>query len=244
MEHIKNTLNTRKYRPKVETGHLPIRPTLKKTRLYLDKEYIMKKYCAVFPHSVTSVYSVLAMFANHEKQVCFPSAETIMEYCGITNRRTLFEAIKILEAYNIVSIVHNSKGKITNVYALLDVSVWKEANSGNFVTVRKELRANSTVTKTNTQQLQKEDSNSGTSATLSNLSESTKESKVDIQKEIPIGMHSELTKTYEDSDILNTYRELVSNGNGAPSFVIVKLALNSRVVQGKIKRKTQHEQSL
>src|SRR3989339_1948601 len=164
MERIDNILNKKKWQPKLDSFEgLSIRPSVKKTRLYLDNEYFNKGYAAIFPHSVTIVYNILAKFANHKKQTCYPAAKTVMELGGITNRNTVFNAFFILERYGIISIVHRSKGRVPNLYALLDSREWKEVNSSNFDTVMKERQKKPTVSETDAQQLQNNTSNGITS---------------------------------------------------------------------------------
>lgn len=184
MEHLGNILNKKKWQPKLDSLEgLPIRPSVKQTRLYLDNEYYKKGYGALFPHSVATVYNILAMHANHEKQYCFPAAKTIMELGGITNRNTVFEAFKILETYNIISIVHRSKGRVPNVYVLLDTPYWKTTNSINFETVMQSVRKKQTVSKKQGQQLQNQPPNSDTDETGIHISNSDKEIKQKIPSE-------------------------------------------------------------
>jgi hypothetical protein len=129
MKAIGDILNNRKWQPrKSDTLEgLPIRPPVKQTRLYLDNEYYEGGYAAMFPHSVTTVYGWIARRAKQTTQTCYPSAKDIMEHCGITNRNTVFEALKLLETFNIIAIAHSRrvKGGRPNVYALLNPPAWK-----------------------------------------------------------------------------------------------------------------------
>jgi replication initiation and membrane attachment protein DnaB len=203
-------------------GHASeIRASTKPSRLYLDNEYFKKGYGAIFPHRVTAVYAVLAMFANHKTQICFPSAQTVMDMTGITNRNTYFEAIKILEAYDIVAIVHRSKGRLPNVYALMEHYGWNEVNDDNFDTVMKKIRGKKTVSKQEPQQYQKEPSNSNVIDTGNHISDSDNEiipQNAGTQKQPLKGKQlldvltplakSVVTSHFRESDILLTLEKL------------------------------------
>lgn len=228
MNRLGDILNKKKWKPKLDSLEgVPIRESIKQTRLYLDNEYFQKGYASIFPHSVTVVYCVLAMFANHKTQTCYPSAKRIMEIGGITNRNTVFEAFKILEWYKIVDIVHRSKGRVPNLYALLDSRGWKVANSINFATVIQEVRKKRTVSKKDIQQSQNNTNNSSTDDTGNHLMDSDKEimQKIEEKEEkIPIkGKEllerlSLLTKSvvapcFSEGDLVDALEELYANGN-------------------------------
>ncbi|OGY56355.1 MAG: hypothetical protein A2119_02420 [Candidatus Colwellbacteria bacterium GWA2_46_10] len=154
----------------LEPADLPIREPHKKTRLYLDNEYFKKGYASKFSKCATMVYAALAMHANHRYQTCFPSIETLMKFTGIRNRNSINNAIKILEAFNIVLVEH-SKGRISNSYTLLRPDVWKPINSIDIDTV---IKSRKTVSKSNGQQYQKDSSNSITGDTRSHITKSYK----------------------------------------------------------------------
>ncbi|MCX6764652.1 MAG: hypothetical protein NTU58_03010 [Candidatus Nealsonbacteria bacterium] len=224
MEKINDILNKKKWRPKLDSlDGLPIRPSVKRTRLYLDNEYFEKGYGALFPHSVTTVYCILARRARHETQICYPAAQDIMGLGGITNRNTIFKAFKILEAYDILAIVRRSKGRVPNVYALLDSSHWKPINSINFETVMDSIRKKRTVSKTDSQQLQNQQANSGTDDTRSHITKSDNEisekiKKISIkgtellQRLSPIAK-SVVSPCFSEDDIIGSLEELVAGGN-------------------------------
>ena len=95
-----------------------------------------------------------------------------MRESGITNKNTAHNAIKILEAYDIIVVLH-SNGRTSNEYALLDSSKWKPVNSTNLATVlKKDTPAN--CIKNNSQQRQNISSNSITGDTRSHISKSYK----------------------------------------------------------------------
>lgn len=225
MKHINETLNSSKSkRPQPDSFEgLPIRPSVKKTRLFVDNEYFERGYAAVVPHSVLSVYGILARYANHKSQTCYPSAQTIMRLGGIKNRRTVFDAIKILEAFDIIAVVH-SRGRVSNHYALLDPSAWKTPNSDTVDTVRKTRRSKPTVSVNTTQQSQKPPSNGGADDTRSHLTESDKEIKDGLNKTSIKGKEllqrlspvpkALLTKCFHEDDIIAALEELVTNGSG------------------------------
>jgi len=179
MKAIGDILNSRKWQPrKLDTLEgLPIRPSVKKTRLYLDNEYYESGYAALFPHSTTTVYGWLARRAKQTTQICYPSAADIMKHCGITNKNTAFEALKLLETYSIIAIAHSRrvKGGRPNVYALLEPSVWKPINSINFDTVMQQIKKKRTVSDEPAPQYQNQPPNSGTDDTRSHLTKSDNE---------------------------------------------------------------------
>ena len=239
METIGETLNKKKWTPKQDSfDGLPIRASVKQTRLYLDNEYFKKGYAAIFPHSATVVYNILAMFANHKKQICYPAAKTIMELGGITNRNTLFQALFILDRYGIISIVRRSKGRVPNVYALLDSRDWKEVNNSNFDTVMKERQKKPTVSETDAQQLQNNTSNGITGETGIHLMDSTKEiiSK-NTEKKIPLkgkqllerlspATTSVVVPYFCEEDIIRVLEEIYESGEiETPSFKTILRAL-------------------
>lgn len=101
----------------------------KKTRLYIDKEFISSGYASEYrKFSLIDIYTSLAYYANYESQKCFPSIETIMHNTGLKNRNKVIKGIKKLEELNII-FVTRSKGKKSNEYMLLDPSCWKKINS-------------------------------------------------------------------------------------------------------------------
>jgi hypothetical protein len=124
-------------RRRLDLSKLPIRRREKKTRFYIDNEYLDKGYAKAFSTSISMVYAVLARHANARNQTCFPSIETIMRKGGIGNRNTVVAAIKKLEEYNFI-VVDHSKGRRSNLYVLLDSQHWKSINDINFDMVAKE----------------------------------------------------------------------------------------------------------
>ncbi len=115
---------------------LPIRGKNKKTRLFIDNEYFSKGYAALFYTSTLAVYAVLAKYANAERQTSFPAIPLIMREGGIGSRNTVIRDINLLELASIIAIDH-SKGRRSNFYTLLDVSVWRPINSINLDTVKR-----------------------------------------------------------------------------------------------------------
>lgn len=222
MESTGNILNKKKWQPKLDSFEgLPIRPPVKQTRLYLDNEYFEKGYAAAFPDSATAVYCILAKYAHHEKQICFPAAKTIMELDGITNRSTVFRAFKILEAYNIIAIIHRSKGRVPNVYALLAPSHWTSLNSLPFETVIQRIKKPRTVSVKQGQQSQNPPHNSGTDETRSHITESNKEIKDGLKKSSIKGTEllqrlspaskSLLTNYFSKEDMVAALEEIVAS---------------------------------
>ena len=122
MEHLSNYLNkpVKKYEPETLA-----RQSGKKTRFYIDNEFLLWGYAAKYRKemSLIDVYCVLARHANAKSQSCFPSLKTIMEMSGVLNKNTVIKALKKLEELNIVKILR-STGRHPNKYLLLDPSVW------------------------------------------------------------------------------------------------------------------------
>ncbi|MDP9249433.1 MAG: helix-turn-helix domain-containing protein [bacterium] len=218
-----------------------VRASVKPTRLYLDNEYFKNDYASIFPHSVTIVYCILAMFANHKTQTCFPSAQTMMELGGITNRNTLFRALQILERYDIISVIHRSKGRLPNKYSLLEHYGWREVNSINFDTVIKELSKKKTVSKTPPQQSQNIPANGSTGDTGIHLMDSDKEINLKIEeKKIPLkgkqllerlstATTSVVIPYFREDDIIKVLEEIYESGETeTPNFKTILRALRQR----------------
>lgn len=109
------------------------RQKLKKTRLFIDNEYIERGYLAKLPKSASSVYLVLAKYANADTQTCFPGVETIRKEAGINKNYTV-RAIRILEALNIIT-AKRIKRKSSH-YTLVDSEFWKPVSSINVDTYK------------------------------------------------------------------------------------------------------------
>jgi hypothetical protein len=158
----------------VDPSAIPIRK-IKDTRYYTDNEYIKNGYMSMFPKYVTLFYGVLAMHAHSKEQNCWPARDkAIMDGTGIKNKNTISKAIKILEAHNLIYVIH-SKGRIPNMYYLLDVSQWKPPNSIIIDTIKSIRKSEATVSKGDQQQYQKSPSNSITADTRSHISKSDNE---------------------------------------------------------------------
>ena len=101
---------------------MPIsRPKLKKTRYWIDKEYITRGYMRTFPSSVTLVYDVLAMHANSKTQTAYPSMATVAKETGLS-KNTIIRAIKIIERQGVID-VQRSMHRV-NCYRLRDCQRW------------------------------------------------------------------------------------------------------------------------
>ena len=172
-------------------GGLPKRPVRgKKTRFFIDNEFLANGYAALFHRKrVFDVYAVLTKYANYRTQICFPSVRTIMKETGIKNRNTVHRALKILEQYQIIAVVH-SKGKRSNRYALLDARAWKEPNSINIDTVDKTKINPKTVSEEPPKLYQNEVPNSITGDTRNLITKSNKE----ILDNKPLNNHLEEEK--------------------------------------------------
>ncbi len=170
MQSLKRILNNNKI-PEPRKGNfegLPVRPSKKNTRLFIDNEYFEKGYARLFSKSVLAVYCVLAKYANYGTQTCFPSIDIIMRESGIKRRNTVVDDLKILEAYSIIHIEH-SNGWSPNQYALLNSDVWKEPDSINIDTVLRIKKIPKTVSKSESKQYQNQSFNSIKSDTGNHL---------------------------------------------------------------------------
>ncbi len=112
------------------------RPKIRKKRFYIDNEFLANGYASYFRKlSLLDVYCVLAKYANHQSQICFPSIDTIIQESGVKNRNTVVKAINKLEELNLIR-VFRSKGRSSNRYFLLDNMVWLKFNSDTGDTVK------------------------------------------------------------------------------------------------------------
>ena len=102
----------------------PIRIRGKKTRFFIDNEYLGWGYAKNLSKHATLAYIALARHANAKTQACFPSMETIVREVGICNKRYVSRGIKELEKYNIIFVDRPTKRGV-NVYHLLDTERWK-----------------------------------------------------------------------------------------------------------------------
>lgn len=102
----------------------PIRIRSKKTRFFIDNEYLGWGYAKNLSKHATLAYIALARHANAKTQACFPSMETIVREVGICNKRYVSRGIKELEKYNIIFVDRPTKRGV-NVYHLLDTERWK-----------------------------------------------------------------------------------------------------------------------
>lgn len=141
-------------------------------RSFIDNEYFTGGYAALFPHSTTIVYLILCKYARHDTQICFPAAETVMEQAGITNRNTYFRDIKLLKHYGIIRVLSGSKGRVPNVYLMVNHGDWEGINRDNFNTVMKPLKRKTTVSPKSAQQYQNESNNSDTVDTGNHINNS------------------------------------------------------------------------
>src|SRR5574341_1196708 len=244
MQHLRRILNNKKI-PESGEGdfeRLPVRPSKKTTRLFIDNEYFEKGYARLFPKSVLAVYCVLAKYANYGTQTCFPSIEIIMRESGIKRRNTVIDYLKILEAYSIIHIEH-SKGWSPNQYVLLSPVAWKEPNSINIDTVLRIKRIPKTVSKIESKQYQNQHYNSISSDTGNHLIKSSNEIMDKIKnfpnKKMHIGVPlSEvaflfLKYHYHERDILKAISSLRESGKEI-SFRSTKGLLKLWSANGKI----------
>ena len=229
----------------------PKRPSVRKERLVIDNEFFERGYAAQFHRKrVLDVYCVLAKYANHKNQTCFPAIPTIMKETGVKNRNTIINAIKILESYNFIAVVH-AKSKTSNRYALLDCRVWKPTNSINLDTILKAKKSSQAVSKDTVQPYQDGGANSITSDTRNHITKldneinqeikikesSNKEALNDVSAEKPSLSKPSmimLKAYYEESDVLKAVALLQESGTEV-SFSSAKDVLQRWSSESKIK---------
>lgn len=111
----------------MKKGEFYIRDTRNKSHYIVDDEYLngYAKVCGIY---ATGVYNVLCRHADFHTQKSFPSAQLISEKLGIS-KRTVFNALEKLEAYNIIirdKVRSPKTGRWRhNTYTLVDKSLWK-----------------------------------------------------------------------------------------------------------------------
>src|SRR3989344_2286545 len=165
----------------------------KKTRFYIDNEFLKLGYAAAVRH-LFSVYGVLCKYANAETKKCWPALDTIMKESGITNRRTTLGIINALEYFMMIGIKHD-KELNRNTYYILAHSRWRELSSGTRATAQ-------AVAKMSRSQYQNRTRGGGIAATVSHtikspnkISSNNQEGMKRIQDlpwKPPKGMGSEL----------------------------------------------------
>ena len=213
MKSLQEILQNQSSKPENTPSRLPIRPLKKKTRFYIDNEYFAKGYGELFHRSrVFDVYGVLAKYANHRTQICWPAIKTIMKEAGIRNRNTVIKAVKLLESYNIISISH-SRGHHSNRYTLLSSYVWRPANSITGDTVPDLVTS---VPDNSHVHIQNEAPNSISSDTENHISKSN--------KEISVTTFMILEVYFKSSDIEKAVETLKNSGLEI-NFITVKRRL-------------------
>lgn len=225
MTSLKNLLKDKKIpKPRQESFEgLPIRELGKQTRLWIDNEFFEHGFAETFRGKrVLDVYCVLAKYANAKTQSCFPAVSKIMKEAGIKNRNTVIGAIKLLEAFGLIYIVH-SKGWRPNHYVLLRDSTWKPANSITIDTVLSNKRKGKSVSNNSGEQYQKQSENSITSDTRSHISKSDNEIKdefkkfsikgTDLLQRLSPASKSVLKPCFSEDDIIAALEELAAGGS-------------------------------
>jgi hypothetical protein len=73
-------------------------------------------YCGI------ALYVTLALHADNKSQTCWPSYEKLADLTGMSRNRAIM-AVKTLERYNLIRVVHRSRHQ-TNCYVLLHPDHW------------------------------------------------------------------------------------------------------------------------
>ncbi len=241
MESVKTTLSRRSYtQPNKPHPFVSVkaRPSVKRTRYYIDNEYIANGYAELFPHSVTVVYNILARRARHETQQCFPGYDSIMKDSGITNRNTVSLSIKILEAYKLIAVSPGTQYK-SNDYLLLDCSEWKPVGSIPLESIKLQKKRQKRVSKTSVQQYQKPLDTGIADDTINHLTKSSNEISKETFKEEPeykskySSIYGFFRSFYREEDITNAITAL-EKVSPEVSGSAVKTQLQGWTREGKI----------
>jgi hypothetical protein len=220
---MKNFSKHKKWDPR----ELPIntdgaRESVRPHRSYIDNEYFTKGYASFFPHSTTVVYLILSKFANHETQVCFPAYATVMALAGITNRNTYSRDIQLLKEYGLIRVGSGSRGRVPNVYVLINHGDWKEINSDNFDTVIKRFKRKTTVSPKTPQPYQRDSINSVTFDTENHINNSEENFEITsnfqlrgkqiLQRLLPSAA-SVVNLYFREEDVIKTLAEIGAGGS-------------------------------
>jgi hypothetical protein len=175
------------------TMNIP-RPKIKKTRYWIDNEYIERGYMSAFAGSVTLVYDVLSRHANARTQTCFPSIKTISKEAGLGSRRIVIEAIRTLERYAIIAVVRRPHR--ANEYLLRDCRTWIPLEG---------------FTK-DTTPVQKENQDGSESDTPSHKSESEKEIMDSILEKLNPMIRSHLLSDFDNRRTILALKNIEADG--------------------------------
>jgi len=111
-----------------------IRDRREKGWFYLDNEYL-NGYARIFGPVGTAIYVDLCRHADNKTQQCFPSYKIIAEELKISEK-TVKRYIGWFKEYRLISVQQrkNNDGTFqSNIYTLLDKSVWKKKPKGTKV---------------------------------------------------------------------------------------------------------------
>lgn len=111
------------------------RPQGRPERARIDNEFLKGGYQARFrDYHLLEILAVLCMHARASTQICFPSYGLILKLTGYKKRNIVSNALKILEALNIIFVEHGGGRRRKNRYLLLKTELWKPADSISAVT--------------------------------------------------------------------------------------------------------------
>jgi hypothetical protein len=182
------------------------RPRIKKTRYWIDNEFIEQEYMAKLHASVTKVYAVLARHANARTQTCFPSLGTIGRESGITSRSTVIEAIRTLERYALIDVIR-ARHK-SNRYLLRDCRTWLPISESAKMTTSEAPKQYDEMTNL----VQSDDQGSHLTATLSHKSESEKEIMDGILEKLDPSVRSLILSDFENRRTILALKEIEKEG--------------------------------
>lgn len=182
------------------------RPRIKKTRYWIDNEFIEQEYMAKLHASVTKVYAVLARHANARTQVCFPSLATIGEESGITSRSTVIASIRTLEQYAIVDVIRSPHK--SNRYLLRDCRTWLPISQSDKMTTSEAPKGFDEMTGV----VQPADQSSHLTATLSHKSESEKEIMDGILEKLDPSVRGLVLSDFEKRRTILALKEIEKEG--------------------------------
>lgn len=222
--------------PKPQPSKLPIR-TMTPPYTWYNQELDNKGFTAILSGNERKLYGVLASHADNVTQSCFPGYELLMEEIGVKSRNVISKSIKKLEAMKLIFVEH-SKGRVANLYILLNKDVWCDPNS----TATDTVELPTTVLLDSAQQYQNASDNSILNDTLTipnELKEKLEGSGEGVEAPSPLPQahwtDSAFSGFYEEADIKSAREQLEKNGIETPTRTDFKQLLEKLVAEGKIK---------
>jgi hypothetical protein len=125
----------------METEKIRIVDGRNRGKFFVDDEYV-DSFSEVLGWKANLAYMALCRYAG-DRQQCFPSLTTMARKMGLKKADTIAEGIKELVGANIIAVENTQDGGkryTSNVYTLLDKSVWKLPSETRVKTAEKSLK--------------------------------------------------------------------------------------------------------